>query len=97
MTAAEQNEQDAIRKLVERLAETYSPTHSVEQVGQAVDAHYHRFDGSKVRTFVPLLVEHGAREQLRPRPKQNIASGSDGGPQSRGDHLNEPVHRRLVG
>jgi len=69
MTEAEQNERDAIRKLVARLAEIFSLTHSADQVGAVVDANYHRFDGSKVRTFIPLLVEHGAREQLRSHPK----------------------------
>ena len=69
MTEAEQKEQDAIRKLVARLAEIFSPTHSADQVGQVVHANYHRFDDSKVRTFIPLLVEHGAREQLRSHQK----------------------------
>jgi hypothetical protein len=69
MTEAEQHEQEAIRKLGARLAEIFSPMHSADQVNQAVDTHYHRFDGSKVRTYIPLLVEHGAREELRSRPK----------------------------
>jgi hypothetical protein len=65
MTEAERIEQAAIRKLVVRLSEIFKHTHSADQVGRVVDAHYHRFDGSKVRTFIPLLVEHIAREQLR--------------------------------
>jgi hypothetical protein len=69
MTEAEQTEQDAIRRLVVRLVEIFSLTHSADQVGQVVAANYRRFDGSRVRTFIPLLVEHGAREQLRSHPE----------------------------
>ena len=29
-----------------------------------VDGLYHRFDGSRIRTYVPVLVEHEAREAL---------------------------------
>jgi len=65
MAGREQHERDAILEVIERLAKVFSRTHSQDQVGAAVDAHYHRFDGSKVRIYVPLLVEHGVREQLR--------------------------------
>jgi hypothetical protein len=54
---------------VVRLVEIFSLTHSADQVGQVVAANYRRFDGSRVRTFIPLLVEHGAREQLRSHPE----------------------------
>jgi hypothetical protein len=66
MAGEEQHELDAIREVNERLARRFSPRFSTDQIGAAVDAQYHRFDGSKVRTYIPLLVEHGVRDQLRP-------------------------------
>ena len=65
MVNREQHELDAMREVNERLARTFSPLFSTDQIGAAVDAQYHRFDGSKVRTYIPLLVEHGVRDQLR--------------------------------
>ena len=67
MAGEEQHEHDAILEVVERLTKVFSPAFSEDQVGAAVDTHYRRFDGSKVRTYVPLLVEHGVRDQLRSR------------------------------
>ena len=55
----------SIAEVAERLTKVFSPAYSADQIGVAVDTQYHRFDGSKVRTYVPLLVEHGVRDQLR--------------------------------
>lgn len=74
MAVTQRPESDAIRDLVTRLVEDFGQTHSPDQVTSTVDTLYHRFDGSKVRTFIPLLVEHSAREQLQSRQLQNAAS-----------------------
>jgi hypothetical protein len=62
-------ERDAMRALISRLADSFGDTHSAEQISSTVDSLYHRFDGSRVRSYIPLLVEHGAREQLRSRTR----------------------------
>ncbi|WP_034263098.1 three-helix bundle dimerization domain-containing protein [Actinospica robiniae] len=56
-------EHDAIGLVKQRLRRRY-PDVAPERVGAAVDGAYHRFDHSRVRTFVPILVEHEAREEL---------------------------------
>jgi hypothetical protein len=35
-----------------------------ERLTATVDGLYHSFDDSRIRTFVPVLVEHEAREAL---------------------------------
>jgi hypothetical protein len=67
MADAKHLEEDAIRAVVSRLAVVFTDSHSPDQVKAAVDAQYRRFDGSRVRTYVPLLVEHGARDVLSVR------------------------------
>jgi hypothetical protein len=64
MTGEKRHEEDGIRAVVSRLVDAFSGSCSADQVKATVDAHYRRFDGSRVRTYVPLLVEHGAREEL---------------------------------
>ncbi len=58
-------EEDGIRAVVSRLVAVFRGSVSPEQVRATVDAQYRRFDGSRVRQYVPLLVEHGARDDLR--------------------------------
>ena len=65
MAGIERLESDAIRDLASRLTETFGQTHSADQVSAAIETLYRRFDDSKVRNYIPLLVEHGAREQLQ--------------------------------
>jgi hypothetical protein len=56
-------EHTAIALVKDRLRHRY-PDVPPERVGAAVDGAYRRFDRSRVRTFVPVLVEHEARDEL---------------------------------
>lgn len=61
-----QREHDAIKTVAARLATAFPQTPAAH-IDQSVDQAYHRFDGSRVRTFVPVLVEHAVREELAMR------------------------------
>ena len=65
VAAPERKEQDAIREVSLRLAATYARSVPRERVDESVQRAYHRFDGSPVRTYVPLLVEHAVRDELQ--------------------------------
>jgi hypothetical protein len=56
----------ALSLATQRLQETF-PQLPPEQVRDAVQAQYHRFDGSKIRDFVPIFVERNTREELARR------------------------------
>lgn len=56
-------EHDAIAMATDRLRRRF-PDIAPERLTATVDGVYHRFDGSRIRTFVPILVEHEAREEL---------------------------------
>ena len=46
---------------------TRFPDVEPEQFAATVDDVYHSFDDSRIRTYVPLLVEHEVREALAAR------------------------------
>lgn len=54
----------AIGQVVERLAARF-PALPHELVEQAVHAEYVALDGGRIREYVPVLVEHAAKERLR--------------------------------
>jgi hypothetical protein len=58
------SEQALIGQVVERLARN-NPTVPQETVATLVNAAHSRFDQSKVRDFIPLLVERRAKVQLK--------------------------------
>jgi len=58
-----QAEQDAIRRLVERLGRRF-PDLPADEIERAVRAKYAEFAGSRIRTFVPTLVERSVRADL---------------------------------
>ncbi len=62
--AADRDEAHAIEEVVVRLAERF-PTLERTHVANIVHDEWHRLDGGRVRDFVPVLVEHEARERLR--------------------------------
>lgn len=62
-TPSPELEREAIVLVKQRLRRRY-PDLAPERIGATVDGVYHRFDHSRVRTFVPVLVEHEAREEL---------------------------------
>ncbi|WP_228000127.1 three-helix bundle dimerization domain-containing protein [Mycolicibacterium sp. P1-5] len=55
-----------IEQVVDRLAATYTDV-SRDDVARTVANVHHRFQGSTVREFVPLLVERRARAELSRR------------------------------
>jgi hypothetical protein len=52
-----------IEQVVDRLAASYSEVPR-DDVAQTVANAHHRFQGSTIREFVPLLVERRARAEL---------------------------------
>jgi hypothetical protein len=65
----------AIKQVVARLAEAFTPTVPDEEISETVERIHHRFDGSKVRDFVPLLVENAARKELRTHTRPTTRAG----------------------
>ncbi|TYK53215.1 three-helix bundle dimerization domain-containing protein [Actinomadura decatromicini] len=63
-----EREEHVMREVTDRLLRTFAGRRRPEQVTQAVDAIYRRFDNRPIRDFVPVLVERLAREQLVPDP-----------------------------
>lgn len=59
----ELTEQTIIEQLAQRLARRF-PTLSGETIMQVVRQHHARFDGSRIRDFIPLFVERGAKADL---------------------------------
>jgi len=57
----------AVQEVVTRLTEAFSPDVPGWQIDETVRRIHHGFDGSRVRDFVPLLVENAARRELRAR------------------------------
>lgn len=54
----------AIENVIARLSDAFAPQVSSDDVTHTVHEAYRRFEGSKVRDFVPLLVENSARREL---------------------------------
>jgi hypothetical protein len=67
------HELDAIRTVSARLSTAF-PDVPAAHVDETVQVAYHRFDRSRVRTFVPVLVEHAARDELTEEGRER-ASG----------------------
>ena len=59
-------EHDALDMAKARLRSRF-PDVEPEQFAATVDELYHSFDDSRIRTYVPVLVEHEAREALAAR------------------------------
>ena len=58
------DEQKAVDEVAERLAARF-PEVQRDQVALIVREVHAALDGNPIRDFVPVLVEHGARERLR--------------------------------
>ncbi|MDR6905787.1 hypothetical protein J2X63_001473 [Agromyces sp. 3263] len=58
------DEDRAIDEVVSRLSERF-PTVSPEHIEAVVDEELHKFDGGRVRDFVPVLVERAAKKRLK--------------------------------
>ena len=57
-------ELQAMTQVTDRLTESFAD-HSPDAVNRTVTSAHHRFDGSPIREFVPVLVERIARDELR--------------------------------
>ena len=57
------SEWTAIKHVVDRLKESF-PTVAPDTVTLVVHHNHARFDGSRIRDYVPLLVERDARTEL---------------------------------
>jgi hypothetical protein len=58
-------ERQALDHVSDRLSQSFADRLSPRQVDETVHSVHHRFDGSPVREFVPVLVERIARDELR--------------------------------
>lgn len=65
-------EEQAMRRLTDRLLETYAESHSVEEIHAVVDAVRTRFEGHPVREFVPILVERIVHRELAPPAQGSV-------------------------
>jgi hypothetical protein len=54
---------DTIAKVTKRLAERY-PDAPQPMVARLLAEEYEILDASRIRTYIPTLVEHGARNRL---------------------------------
>jgi hypothetical protein len=70
-------ESRAMEQLVFRLAEAFAPRVSEHQIGERVREVFHSFDGSRIRDFVPLLVEGAVRRRLQAELSAADAAASD--------------------
>lgn len=61
-----EREAAALSHVTLRLQEAF-PQLPAEQVRATVQEQYRRFEGSKIRDFVPIFVERNAREELARR------------------------------
>jgi hypothetical protein len=66
--AAREREDKALRELTDRLVADYTDTHAEQDVHTAIGTARSRFDGHKVRDFIPILVERIARRMLDGTP-----------------------------
>ena len=74
---SELDEGQAIAQVVDRLAAQF-PSLARERVQQVVDEERERVAGGRVRDFVPVLVEHEAKERLRAEAEQVHAPAGAG-------------------
>nr|WP_158581714.1 luciferase family protein [Actinomadura spongiicola] len=63
-----EREEHIMREVIDRLIRSLAGRRPPEQVSQAVNAVYHRFDETPLRDYVPVLVERFAREKLITEP-----------------------------
>ncbi len=61
--AISSNEWTAIKQVVDQLKDSF-PTVAPDTVTVVVHRHHARFDGRRIRDFVPLFVERLARAEL---------------------------------
>ncbi|HZP54182.1 three-helix bundle dimerization domain-containing protein [Actinocrinis sp.] len=68
MADGSDHEQHAIEQVIARLLDTYAARASEAQIGGIVHRIHQEFDESRIRDFIPLLVENAARQELAALP-----------------------------
>ena len=68
---AEPQEESAIERVRERMHQRYDQAMVPAEVDRVLAGAHHRFDGCRVRAFVPVLVERQVRTELDHRPRQH--------------------------
>ena len=63
---------DTIAKVTDRLAARY-PDAPRPRVARVVAEEYQTLDSSRIRTYIPILVEHGAKDRLNREFSTQIA------------------------
>lgn len=62
-TASTENREFIVSSVVDRLAVRY-PQAPRRHIADVVDDEYDALDGGRIRTYIPTLVEHSARDRL---------------------------------
>lgn len=76
------SESQQLAALVGRLLEHF-PTASADEIRALVEEERSRLEGSRVRDYVPVLIEHAVRDRLRAlgfEELHNTVPDSDAGP-----------------
>ncbi|MDZ8171959.1 three-helix bundle dimerization domain-containing protein [Microbacterium xanthum] len=94
------DEDVAIDHAIDRLAERF-PSVARTRVEQIVDEERRRLDGGRVRDFIPVLVEHEAKERLRreavPAPLEDVMDGGGARRAESGGREDDPMERQRRG
>ncbi len=69
-----ETEEHLVERVVERLAARY-PEAPGSLITEIVDEEYHGLDSGRIRTYVPTLVENGARTRLQRALKNSSIGG----------------------
>jgi anti-anti-sigma factor len=71
-----EDEDRAVAEVADRLQKRF-PLHSPDVVRETVAEFHHQYDGSRIRDYIPVLVEREARDRLAPaRPSTADAAAS---------------------
>lgn len=65
------DEEQAVHAVIDRLAGRF-PQLEREDIATVVHEAHHELDGNPIRDFVPVLVEHEARERLQATGAQPV-------------------------
>ena len=68
---ATSDEEQAVHAVIDRLAGRF-PQLEREDIATVVHEAHHELDGNPIRDFVPVLVEHEARERLQATGAQPV-------------------------
>ena len=76
-TATDEREAAELRSIEARLIAKYGPSLGPEAVMRCIADAMGHFDGARIRTYVMLLVERRATEQLRDEARRVAADAGD--------------------